>query len=214
MKRKILFSIIAIVVLAVGTWYVFGVQTSSMVKMDKAQSSQKMQKSEQKGEALQGSKKALVVYFSYTGHTRLLAEQIQKMTGADIFELQPMEAYSKDYKTVEQQGKKEVNEGYQPKLKVQVPNLASYDVIFVGTPIWWYSVSPVTASFLSDPALIGKTIVPFCTHGGYGAGHSLEDMKKIATKSTVLDELVLEGSDKEYDKGTILTWLHKAGFSE
>ena len=213
MKGKFLFGIIVIVLLALGGWYVFGLQTSSAVKTDKAQTSQKTQQSGQKVEALKG-KKALVVYFSYTGHTRLLAEQIQQMIGADIFELQPAVPYSKDYKTVEQQGKKEVDEGYRPELKAQVPNLASYDVIFVGTPIWWYSVSPVTASFLSNPELAGKTIIPFCTHGGYGAGHSLEDMKKIAAKSTVLDELVLEGSDKGYDRGNILAWLNKAGLGQ
>lgn len=210
MKGKIIFCIIAAALLALGGWYVFGSQTPSAVKADKVQA---LQESGQKVEALNG-KKALVVYFSYTGNTRLLAEQIQQISGADIFELQPAVPYSKDYKTVEQQGKKEVDEGYKPELKAQVPNLASYDVIFVGTPIWWYSVSPVTASFLSNQALEGKTIVPFCTHGGYGAGHSLEDIKKIATKSTVLDELVLEGSDKGYDKGNILAWLNKAGFGK
>ena len=210
MKGKFLFGIIVVALLALSGWYVFGSQTPSAVKEDKMQS---LQDSGQKVEALPG-KKALVVYFSYTGHTRLLAEQIQQMTGADIFELQPAVPYSKDYKTVEQQGKKEVDEGYKPELKAQVPDLASYDVIFVGTPIWWYTVSPVTAAFLSNPALAGKTIVPFCTHGGYGAGHSLEDMRKTATKSTVLDELVLEGSDKGYDRKNILAWLNKAGFGE
>lgn len=213
MKRNFLFGIIVIMLLASGGWYAFGSQTPSTVKVDKEQQAQTAPQNEKKAEALKG-KKAMVVYFSYTGHTRLLAEQIQEMTDIDIFELEPAVPYSKDYKTVEQQGKKEVDEGYRPKLKAQIPNLASYDVIFVGTPIWWYTVSPVIASFLSEPALAGKTIVPFCTHGGYGAGHSLEDIKKIAIKSTVLDELVLEGSDKGYDKEAILSWLRKTGFGE
>lgn len=158
-------------------------------------------------------KKALIAYFSYTGHTRALAKQIQELTGADSFELQPVTPYSDDYKTVEQQGKKEVEEDYRPKLKEQIPNLKNYDVIFVGTPIWWYSTSPVVMSFLSSPELAGKTIIPFCTHGGYGAGHSLDNMKKAAPNAKILDELVIEGRDDGYDLSEIKAWLKKVNFN-
>lgn len=159
------------------------------------------------------SKKALVVYYSYTGNTRTLAEQIRQSVAGDIFELQPAAPYSSDYDTVVNQGKKEVESGYKPPLKGKVDNLASYDVIFVGTPIWWYTIAPPVATFLAESDLAGKTIFPFCTHGGYGAGHSLDDIKKLAPKAQVLDELVLRGNSK-YDQQGIATWLSKVGFGK
>ncbi|MBP2635277.1 MAG: hypothetical protein H6Q72_1184 [Firmicutes bacterium] len=159
------------------------------------------------------NKKALVVYYSYTGNTRALAEQIRQSVDGDIFEIQPVTPYSTDYDTVVNQGKKEVESGYKPPLKKKVDNLSSYEVIFVGTPIWWYTIAPPVATFLSESELAGKTIIPFCTHGGYGAGHSLEDIKKLAPKSQVLDELVLSGSNK-YEQKEILAWLSKVGFGE
>ncbi|SDE43905.1 flavodoxin [Sporomusa acidovorans] len=111
------------------------------------------------------------------------------------------------------QGKQEVESGYKPPLKAKVENLAAYDVIFVGTPIWWYTIASPVATFLAESDLAGKTIIPFCTHGGYGAGHSLEDIKKLAPKSRVLDELVLDGS-KTYAQKEIYAWLSKVGFGE
>lgn len=158
-------------------------------------------------------KKALVVYFSYTGNTRALARQIHESVGGDLFELEPATPYSQDYKTVERQGKEEVETGYQPPLKATVDNLASYDVIYVGTPIWWYTIAPPVATFLARPDLSGKTIVPFCTHGGYGAGRSLDDIKKLAPGSNVTEELVLSGADR-YDAREIKEWLQKVGFSQ
>lgn len=155
-------------------------------------------------------KKALVVYYSYTGNTRALAQLVRQRTGGDLFELQPATPYSADYDTVVKQGKQEVEAGYQPPLKAKVENLASYDVVFVGTPIWWYTVAPPVATFLAQPELAGKTIVPFCTHGGYGAGRSLSDIKKLASGSTVLEELSLQGGSS-YDAQAIAAWLEKAG---
>ena len=159
------------------------------------------------------NKKALVVYYSYTGNTRVLAEQIRQSVNGDIFEIQPATPYSSDYDTVVNQGKREVESGYKPPLKRNVDNLSSYEVIFVGTPIWWYTIAPPVSTFLTESDLAGKTIIPFCTHGGYGAGHSLDDIKKLAPKSQVLDELVLNGSSK-YEQKEIYAWLSKVGFGE
>lgn len=150
----------------------------------------------------------MIVYFSYEGHTRQLAKQIQELTGDDIFEPQPADPYPKDYNTVVDQGKEEVDSNYRPKLRESVPNLDKASIIYVGTPIWWFTVSPVVAAFLEDSRLAGKTIVPFCTHGGYGAGQSYNDMKRIATKSNFLDELVCKGS-KSYNQKAIKDWLAK-----
>lgn len=158
-------------------------------------------------------KKALVVYFSYTGNTRALAEEVEKGVGGDLFEIQPQTPYSTDYKTVESQGKREVESGYQPPLQAKVENLAAYDVVFVGTPIWWYTIAPPVATFLAESELAGKIIVPFVTHGGYGAGHSIEDIKKLAPQSKVMDALVLRGSGG-YEQEDITVWLKKIGVAK
>ena len=79
-------------------------------------------------------KKMLVAYFSHSGNTRTVAEQIREATGADIFEIEPAAAYPTNYQAVVDQAKKEVNSGFKPALKSKPENLGKYDIIFVGSP--------------------------------------------------------------------------------
>ena len=111
-------------------------------------------------------KKMLVAYFSHSGNTRTVAEQIREATGADIFEIEPAAAYPTNYQAVVDQAKKEVNSGFKPALKSKPENLGKYDIIFVGSPCWWYTIAPPVATFLSSYDLSGKTIAPFMTHEG------------------------------------------------
>jgi flavodoxin len=214
---RIKYIVLACIVLAIIAFATGGIMHNKASVPEPAKESQQAAAVPSKGgeKTLSNSqnKKALVVYYSYTGNTRALAEQIRQSVDGDIFEIQPATPYSSDYDTVVNQGKKEVESGYKPPLKRKVDNLSSYEVIFVGTPIWWYTIAPPVATFLAESDLAGKTIIPFCTHGGYGAGHSLEDIKKLAPKSQVLDELVLSGSNK-YEQKEILAWLSKVGFGE
>jgi len=117
--------------------------------------------------------KILIVYFSHSGNTRVVANQIQELTGGDIFEIQPVNAYPTDYQTVVDQAKKEINTSYKPPLKTSVKNFESYDIIMVGSPNWWSTIAPPVAAFLTSYNFEGKTIVPFMTHGGGGMGHSV-----------------------------------------
>lgn len=78
--------------------------------------------------------KILVVYFSHSGNTRTVAEQITRSTGADLFEIQPQEAYPTDYHSVVNQAKKEINNNHRPALKNDVQDFDKYDIIFVGSP--------------------------------------------------------------------------------
>lgn len=160
----------------------------------------------------EAGKRALVVYYSYTGNTRALAEQIGRSFGGDLFELQPVTPYASDYDTVVAQGKREVEAGYRPSLQAMPPHLAEYDIVFVGTPIWWYTIAPPIATFLAEANLVGKTVVPFCTHGGYGAGRSLEDVKRLAPHSRVVEQLSLRGGDS-YEQQDISAWLEKTGIA-
>ena len=92
--------------------------------------------------------KILVVYFSHSGNTRTVAEQITRSTGADLFEIQPQEAYPTDYHSVVDQAKKEINTNHRPALKNDVQDFDKYDIIFVGSPNWWSTIAPPVATFL------------------------------------------------------------------
>lgn len=84
----------------------------------------------------------LIAYFSYQGHTRQLAEQIQKAVDGTLFEIRPAAAYSNDYDTCEAQAERETREGYQPELAEHCQNLASYSTILLGAPNWFNTMAP------------------------------------------------------------------------
>jgi flavodoxin len=154
-------------------------------------------------------KKILVVYFSHSGNTRAIAEQIKSSTGADIFEIQPVKDYPKDYKAVVDQAKKEINSNYKPELKTKVENIGQYDVIFIGSPNWCSTVAPPVNSFLSANDLSGKTVVPFMTHGGGGFGHTIVDLKKLCPNSTFLEGIAISDRSIKDSQNEILEWLQQ-----
>lgn len=156
-----------------------------------------------------GGKKILVAYFSRSGNTRAVAGQIAKATGADIFEIQPATAYPEEDQATVSQAKKEINSGLKPALKAKVENMASYDVIFIGSPCWWSTVAPPVASFLAAYDLSGKTIVPFMTHEGSRMGHSEADIKKLCPQSAILKGLPVRGSTAGNAQGEVHKWLRE-----
>jgi len=155
------------------------------------------------------SKKILVAYFSHSGNTRIVAEQIKRATDADIFEIKPVTDYPDDYNTVVAQAKKEINASYKPELKTKVKNIKSYDVIFIGSPNWWSTIAPPVATFLSACDFEGKLIVPFITHEGSRMGHSVADIKKLCPKSTVLDGLPVRGGAVKEANDDVVRWLRE-----
>ncbi len=140
------------------------------------------------------AKKMLVVYFSHSGNTRAVAEQIARTTGADLFEIVPQKAYPTEYRAVVDQAKQEVNAGHRPALKNDLPEAEKYDVIFVGSPCWWYTIAPPVATFLASHDFTGKTLVPFMTHEGSRMGHSEEDIRRLCPGAKVLDGVPIRGS--------------------
>lgn len=156
-----------------------------------------------------GNKKVLVVYFSHSGNTREIANQIKDATGGDIFEIQPVDAYTSVYDDLTKQAKKELESGYKPPLKTKVNNIEQYDVVFVGSPCWWATVAPPVMTFLSDYDLSGKTVVPFMTHEGSGMGRSVSDIKKLCPESTVLKGLPVRGSAVKEAKNDATKWLRE-----
>jgi flavodoxin len=131
-------------------------------------------------------KNILVAYFSHSGNTRVIANQIRESVGGDIFEILSVNPYPTDYNECVDQARKELREDYRPKLKTKLGNMESYNVVFVGYPDWWGTIPRPVATFLSEYDFSGKTIVPFCTHEGSGLGQSVSDIRELWPQSTIL----------------------------
>lgn len=157
--------------------------------------------------------RVLVAYFSWSGNTRAMAETIAAETGATLFEIVPETPYPTAYRRCTEQAKKEIAEGFRPKLKAVPENLAAFDVIFVGSPNWWGTYAPPVATLLDDPAFAGKTVVPFFTNGGGGMQRCESDMKKQLSNSKLLRALTVSGSSADSDrtKRQIAAWLREIG---
>ncbi|MEN6319389.1 MAG: flavodoxin [Syntrophaceae bacterium] len=170
--------------------------------------------SEEKTLPPSGTKKILVAYFSHSGNTREIANQIHKSVGSDIFEIQAVKPYPSDYDAVVEQAKQELESGYKPELKTKIENIKSYDLVFIGYPNWWGTFPAPVRTFLSEYDFSGKTIVPFCTHGGSGLGGSVADISKLCPKSTILDGIAVWGRNAKTAQNEISEWLRKIKTTE
>lgn len=153
---------------------------------------------------------ALIAYFSYTGHTKGIAQQMRDITGEMLFEIRPATPYNQDYDTTERQGRKETRDGYRPPLAEQA-DLSACDTILLGTPNWFNTVAPPVATFLAGNDFTGKTIIPFVTNGGGGLGHIPADIKALAKGAKVLDSLNIYEDGGSDTKSKITDWLKKSG---
>lgn len=155
-------------------------------------------------------KRILLVYYSYTGHTKKIADFIWQQLHCDRVELQPEIPYASDYNVVVEQGQQEVQQNYMPVLKNTIPDLTQYDTIILGSPIWWYTIAPVVRSFLNQHTLASKTIYPFVTNGGYGIGHSLADMQELCPQAQVeaCFDVPFEGEQLQLQTSIIDQWIN------
>ncbi len=136
----------------------------------------------------QTAPKILVAYYSWSGNTKEVAEDIHEKVGGDIFEIQTVQSYPEEYRATTTQAKQEINEGYRPELKTKVDDIAQYDVVFIGSPNWWGTIAPAVSSFLADYNLSGKTVVPFITHGGGGVQNTVKDLTAQCKNCKVASE--------------------------
>jgi len=203
--KKIYFTISLIAALLL----ISGVQTERSFISDKGGIIEKVLTGELTAKPVPGNKKILVVYFSHTGNTRTVAGQIHNIAGGDIFEIQAVKGYPEDYEAVKKVAKQELNSGIKPALKTEVTNIKSYDIIFIGYPVWWGTFPAPVRTFLSGNDLSGKTIVPFCTHLGSGLGNSVKDVSKICPNSTLLEGVAVSGNDVKTSQNKISEWLKK-----
>ena len=151
----------------------------------------------------------LIAYFSWGGNTRGIAEEIQRQTGADLFEIQPAEPYSSDYNTVLDQAQRDQNAQARPELSAHVENMEQYDTIILGYPNWWASIPMPIASFLEEYDFSGKTILPFCSHGGGGLGQSQTAIAKLVPDAVMAEGLAINHSGGSSMPDDVAAWLEQ-----
>ena len=153
--------------------------------------------------------KALVVYYSLDGHTREIAEKIREKTGADIYEIKTREKFKNTpwfYLTL----KKQLKNGEYPELAGELPDPKAYDVVFVGAPVWWYTMATPLFSYLKQTDFGGRIVVPFSTQGS-NSGSFFADFVKEAKNAEVDTAAAFnnlpEGYEREVDN-KIVSWLN------
>ena len=151
--------------------------------------------------------KILIVYFSHTGNTRKIAEQIHRNIGGDLIEIETIDEYPADHSVILEQARKEINTGYKPALKTKIEGIDEYTVFFLGYPNWWGTIPTPVSALLAEYDLSGKTIAPFCTHGTGGLARTVEAIKKICPGSKVLDALGISNNRVHEAESEVLGWL-------
>ena len=138
------------------------------------------------------SKKSLVAYFSASGVTARAAKTLAEAAGADLYEIKPKMPYTKaDLNWMDKNARSSIemkDPSSRPELADENADIASYDVIFLGFPIWWYVAPTIINTFLEAYDFSGKTIILFATSGGSGLGKTVEKLKPSVSDTTVITE--------------------------
>ena len=127
-------------------------------------------------------KKTLVAYFSATGTTKAAAQRLAKETGADLYEIAPEVPYTSadlDWHDKQSRSTKEMQDKTsRPAIKGRCENIADYDTVWIGFPVWWYTAPTIINTFIEAHDLSGKVLNVFATSGGSGVSGSAKDLKK------------------------------------
>ena len=168
------------------------------------------------------SKKALVVFFSHAGdnyavgnipvgNTKIVADYISELTGADQFEIVTHKYDGMAYKPLCDLAKEEQQRGELPPYEGTV-DVSDYDTVFIGGPVWWGTYPQVMFTFFKQVNLNGKTIIPFTTHEGSGLANCVEDVKAAYPGARVTGQFSIYGHDVRSGKATVEKWLKRVGF--
>ena len=152
-----------------------------------------------------GNGKSLVVYFSRTGNTKAVAEEIQSLTGSDLVELKTVVPYPSSYNDCLAQAQEEKANNARPELSTTINNMSEYDTVYVGYPIWCYTAPMAIFTFLESYDFTGKTVIPFCTSGSSSINQSVADIRSVCSGVNVLDGFRAGGSE------TVEAWLTRTG---
>ena len=146
-------------------------------------------------------KKTLVTYFSASGVTKAAAEQLAQIIGADLYQIEPEEAYTEadlDWRDSLSRSSVEMRDlSSRPAIKGKVENLADYDKVYIGFPIWWYTAPTIINTFIEANDLTGKTVVLFATSGGSTIEKSCRDLEEAYPNLTWGEGRLLNNIDEE-----------------
>ena len=158
-----------------------------------------------------GGKKALIIFYSWSGNTRGIAARIHQKTGGDLVELEIVKPYSANYNTCLDEAKRDQEQNVRPELKTRIPDMGQYDVVYLGYPNWWNSIPMPIATLLESYDFSGKIIAPFCSHGGGRLGRSVTDIARLAPNATVTEGLSVHSGGGSSLSRDIDDWLAKNG---
>ena len=167
--------------------------------------------------------KVLIVFFSHAGenyavgnikvgNTKLVADEIQKVTGGDEFEIVAERNYDLPYASLTKLAKEEQERNEKPAFKGEVKDIDQYNTVFIGGPVWWGTYPQVMFSFFDKYDLNGKTIIPFTTHEGSGLGSVVEDLKKLYPNATFKEAFSIYGHETRNDLSKVSKWMKSLGY--
>ena len=163
-------------------------------------------------------KKSIVIFFSHAGdnyavgnievgNTKIVADYISEITGADQFEIVTHKYDGMAYNPLIQLAKEEANKGELPPYEGVAPDLSQYDTVFIGGPVWWGTYPQVMFTLFKDINLDGKTVIPFTTHEGSDLASCAKDVKKAFPKAKVTGEFSIYGHEVRSGRAKVEKWL-------
>ena len=167
--------------------------------------------------------KNLIIYYSRKGenyvngkivnlkkrNTEICAEFIQKAVGGDLFEIETVEEYSRDYQKCTQEAQQELRENARPELKKYLEDLADYDHVFVCGPCWWGTYPVAVFTQLERLDFTGKKVMTLMTHEGSGLGNSERDLRKICKGAAFGTGIAVHGADAARSEQAVADWAKK-----
>ncbi len=145
------------------------------------------------------------------GTTEYAANFIKKTVGGDLHRIETVTPYTADFDELRDVNHSEMQQGFLPELKESGLDISAYDTVFIGYPVWATSVPQAVVSFMNKYDLSDKTVIPFCTHDGYGAGNSYREVAEASGAAITLDGIAIEAKDVPNAQEEIADWLKKIG---
>lgn len=145
--------------------------------------------------------------------TEYMANMIKQAVGGDVYFIETQEKYAVDFNQLRDDNHKEMDENILPALKDKGLDLSAYDTVFIGYPVWATDVPQAVLSFLNEYDLSDKTVIPFCTHDGYGAGSSYQSVADASHSQNVLNGISVESKDVPTAQDSINSWLTSIGIT-
>ncbi len=178
----------------------------------------KQENTNQKTQSNNNTMNKIVIFFSHAGdnysvgnievgNTKIVADYISEITGADQYEIVTHKYDGMAYMPLIDLAKKEAADGELPPYEGAAPDLSKYDTVFIGGPVWWGTYPQVMFTLFKDIDLAGKTVIPFTTHEGSGLANCVSDVKKAFPKANVTKGFSIYGHEVRTGKAKVEKWL-------